>query len=104
MSFAKRWNRIIKNCSKIQKFVQKGQKMMVKPVRLKNRTKKKCFALSEEENRILIQTAGMMDMNQTELIVYAVKKVRQLELQRAQLRKHERERASRADQAGRVSS
>ena len=43
-------------------------------------------------------------MNQTELIVYAVKKVRQLELQRAQLRKHERERASRADQAGRVSS
>ena len=35
-------------------------------------------------------------MNQTELIVYAVKKVRQLELQRAQLRKHERERASRA--------
>ena len=76
----------------------------IQPVRKKNRTKKKCFALSEEENRILLQTAGMMDMNQTELIVYAVKKVRQLELQRAQLRKHERERASRADQAGRVSS
>ena len=76
----------------------------IEPVRMKRRTKKKCFALSEDENRILIQTAGMMEMNQTELIVYAVKRVRQLELQRAQLRKHERERACRADQAGRVSS
>lgn len=76
----------------------------IQPVRKKNRTRKKCFALSEEENRILIQTADLMDMNQTELIVYAVKRVRQLELQRAQLRKHERERASRADQAGRFSS